>query len=219
MISDNRKDGVYMPFCPNCGKGLPTDAVFCPSCGSSLEVNTNNDNSFNEQPACPPVAPSQYTDDGAARRQKLLDNFSLRLKWELKAWSIAEKVWCIMGGAFLGISLLMMIIGFANIGDPGMVALPMSFSYLFVGATYLGIGIVNSVLKSKVRKYMEGLYYDCGPAVTRGESIGMIVFNALFNTVALVFYLINFITVKEHRSEFEEIRRLQLSARNNNYYN
>ena len=208
-----------MPFCLKCGKGLPTDAGFCPSCGCSLEENFVNETAYSTQEACPPVAPAQYSDGGAARRQQLLDNFYLRLKWERKAWSIAGKVFTIMGAAITGISLLLFIIGFANMGEVLIASFSMAFSYLFMGTTYLGIGIVNLILKGKVSKYMEGLYYDCGPAIRRGESIGMIVFNAIFNTIALVFYVINFITIKEHREDFEEIRRLQLAAKNNNTYN
>lgn len=208
-----------MPFCPKCGKGLPTDAGFCPSCGCSFEENFVNETAYSTQESCPPVAPAQYSDGGAARRQQLLDNFYLRLKWERKAWSIAGKVFTIMGAAITGISLLLFIIGFANMGEVLIASFSMAFSYFFMGTTYLGIGIVNLILKGKVSKYMEGLYHDCGPAIKRGESIGMIVFNAIFNTIALVFYVINFITIKEHREDFEEIRRLQFAVRNNDTYN
>lgn len=208
-----------MPFCPKCGKGIPTDTGFCPSCGCSLEENFVNETAYSTQMACPPVAPAQYSDGGAARRQQLLDNFYLRLKWELKAWRIYARVWFIFGAVFAGLSLLLFLSGLFLDMPEAFAMYYMAFIYSFVSSLYIAEGVICAILKNKVTKYMDGLYYDCSPAVTRGESIGMIVFNALFNQVALVFYLINFITIKEHREEFEEINRLQFAARNNDTYN
>ncbi len=205
-----------MPFCKNCGKGLPVDAEFCVNCGTAVEDYAEQNNSVNTNMPEPPAVPAEQSDNGSARRQKLLDNFYLRLKWELKAWSIFSKVYTIFGGVCAGISILSLMVALISWSE--LSALWGVYAYMFFvyALVTLPIGIIAMVVKNKVRKYMEGLYYDCGPAVTRGESVGMIVFNALFNTVALIFYIINFITIKEHREEFEEIRNLQINAANNN---
>ncbi len=206
-----------MPFCKSCGKGLPTDAEFCVSCGVPVE-KYEEQYTDNNMPA-PPVVPEEQGDNGSERRQKLMDNFYLRLKWELKAWSISSKVMTIFGGACAGLSLLSLMIALISWSEFSAFFGMYAYMFFIYALITLPIGIVSIVMTGKVRKYMEGLYYDCGPAVKRGESIGMIVFNYLFNEVALVFFLINFITIKMHREEFEEIRSLQLNAaRNNNTY-
>lgn len=215
-----------MPFCQKCGRGLPLDAEYCSNCGTKAESSeANTQYKTYEEPRqeytytqAPPNPPYESYDDGAARRQKTLDNFYLRLKWELKAWSIASKVLIIFGAILMAFTMIFFIAGVAG-GSDTVALIPFSMYYGFLASTVLGIGVVNSVMKGKVQKYMEGLYYDCGPAVVRGESIGMIVFNYFFNTIALVFFLINFIQIKMHKEEFEEIRRLQLNARQNSANN
>ncbi len=208
-----------MPFCNRCGHGIPVDATVCPSCGEVFSVNTDNGaynsqthyNTYNQTPP-PPRAPYESEEQAAARRQRLIDNFYLRLKWEHKAWSIMGKVMTIFGGVCAGISLICLIAAIASWSE--MSAFFGAYAYVFFIYTIavLPLGIVGIIMTGKVKKYMDGLYYDCGPAVTRGESIGMIIFNYLFNGVALVFYLINFIHIKCHKREFEEVRRLQLNS-------
>ncbi len=204
-----------MPFCPKCGKGIPVEGAFCPSCGVEIGARVKNAADI-QNIANPPIAPAQYNDDGAERRQKLLDNFYLRLKWERKAWNISGLFYTISGAVIAGLSIIMFILGLVSVEDTFGVLLVYGLSYGFMGSVYLAIGIIGLIMKDKVGKYMDGLYYDCGPAVKRGESVGMIVFNAIFNVVALVFYIINYITVKEHREELEEIRMLQHNAYRNN---
>lgn len=217
-----------MPFCNRCGHGVTVDATVCPSCGEVFSQNTGNcfsenqNNSYNyTQTPPPPRAPYETEEQAAARRQQIIDNFYLRLKWERKAWSITGKVMTIFGGVCAGISLICLIAAFATWSD--MSAFFGVYAYLFFiyALVSLPIGVVGIIMVGKVKKYMDGLYYDCGPAVTRGESIGMIIFNYMFNTVALVFYIINFAHIKMHKSEFEEIRRLQLNSNaqsDNNYW-
>lgn len=209
-----------MPFCNRCGHGVSTDATFCPSCGEVFNQNANNTananqnqyNSYNQYNQAPPRAPYESPEEAAGRRQRVIDNFYLRLKWEHKAWSITGKVMTIFGGVCAGISLICLIAAIAAWSE--MSAFFGMYAYLFFIYTLvaLPIGIVSIIMTGKVKKYMDGLYYDCGPAVTRGESIGMLIFNYMFNTVALVFYIINFAHIKMHKSEFEEIRRLQLNS-------
>lgn len=235
-----------MPFCKKCGRGLPLDADFCSNCGTKVEgrertyeqqnngynnngynnngynnngynnngynanYNSNSDYQTYQEP------PRDRGDGGAARRQNTLDHFYLRLKWERIAWSIASKVFIILGAVLLTISLIIFIIGIAN--GIGYVSFFLPFWYSFYGVSIAGIGVVNYIMVGKVQRYMDGLYHNCEPAVTRGESVGMIIFCYFFNTVALVFYLINFIQIKCNREDFEEIRRLQMNSNHGNGY-
>ena len=45
-----------MPFCPKCGREVPSDAKFCTNCGATLEVSTST---------TPPPPPSGYTPPSA----------------------------------------------------------------------------------------------------------------------------------------------------------
>ena len=216
-----------MPFCNRCGHGVSTDATYCPSCGEVFNQNANNTayanqnqyntyDQYNQYNQAPPRAPYESPEEASARRQRVIDNFYLRLKWEHKAWSIYGKVMTIFGAVCGGITLISFIAMLFTFGE--MATFWGLYAYLFFIYTIitLPVGIVSIIMTGKVKSYMDGLYYDCGPAVTRGESIGMLIFNYLFNTVALVFYIINFAHVKSHKSEFEEIRRLQLMSNSNN---
>ncbi len=217
-----------MPFCNKCGHGVAVDATVCPSCGEVFNQNDNNTananqnqyNSYNQYNQAPPRAPYESPEEAAVRRQRVIDNFYLRLKWELKAWSIASKVFTILGSVLMFITAVMFVMSFVG-GEDTIGMLFFAMYYGFFASMILGIGIINVIMKGKVQKYMDGLYYDCGPAVVRGESIGMIIFEYFFNNIALVFFVINFIHIKTNKAVFDEIRHLQYHnnrANNNNTY-
>ena len=235
-----------MPFCKNCGRGLPLDADFCSSCGTRVEkeepsVNQQSEASYEhvnygsgaeqsysdanngqqgytyaQYDGAPPSAPFNSEEQAAANRQKVIDNLYLRLKWERIAWSISSKVMIILGAILMGLTFFMFVCGAALGGEDAAYMIAFSFYYGFFASAILAIGIINKIMVGKVQRYMDGLYTDCGPAVTRCESIGMIIFEYFFNNIALVFFIINFIHVKTHKKELEEIRRLQLNANQQN---
>ena len=53
---------------------------------------------------------------------------------------------------------------------------------------------------------------DIAVTRTRCKSVGMIVFAAIFNNVALVFIIINFVKTKMHAAEFDRIEAKQKAA-------
>lgn len=67
--------------------------------------------------------------------------------------------------------------------------------YVFVfGILYIAIGIVNLVMASKVGKYRQSDELT----VKHAGSVGSIVVAALFNNIALIFVIINFVIAKKN---------------------
>lgn len=81
--------------------------------------------------------------------------------------------------------------------------------FIVYGVVFLPVAIVNLVLKSKVGKYRDKLYTDCTDGVKHASSVGTIVLGAIFNTIALIFIIINFIFMKRNRETFERIKANQ----------
>ena len=81
--------------------------------------------------------------------------------------------------------------------------------FIVYGVLFLPIAIVNMVLKGKVGKYRDKLYTDCTDGVKHAGSVGTIVLAAFFNTIALIFIIINFVFVKNNRETFERIKANQ----------
>ena len=81
--------------------------------------------------------------------------------------------------------------------------------FIVYGVVFLPIAIVNLVIKSKVGKYRDKLYTDCTDGVKHASSVGTIVLGAIFNSIALIFIIINFIFMKRNRETFERIKANQ----------
>lgn len=81
--------------------------------------------------------------------------------------------------------------------------------FIVYGVVFLPVAIVNLVLKSKVGKYRDKLYTDCTDGVKHASSVGTIVLGAIFNSIALIFIIINFIFMKRNRETFERIKANQ----------
>ncbi len=72
--------------------------------------------------------------------------------------------------------------------------------YFGLGGGLLAVGIVNLVMASKIGKYR------LNPELTvkHAGSVGSIVVAALFNEIALIFVIINFVFAKRNRAVLEE---------------
>lgn len=124
-------------------------------------------------------------------QQACLDNIYARLKNERLCWKIFGFVW-------IGYSALFTILGFVA---------PVLFLYIVL--MWLPMAIICFKMIGKVDYYINSLYTDCSHTVTRCSSIGMIVFGALFNTVAMIFIIINFVNVKTNEKILKDIKHNQ----------
>ena len=75
----------------------------------------------------------------------------------------------------------------------------MGIVYLAFGLILLAVAIVNLVMSSKIGKYR----LSDEATVKHAGSVGSIVMAAIFNEIALVFVIINFVVAKKNRAVLE----------------
>ena len=204
-----------MRYCSYCGQPLNPGSAFCHHCGAALKavVPEADEIPVQEIPVQEEPAPEKIvtieapaSDEKAIAEEKaFLEQTHRLLRWERKAWSIAGKVFLIMGIIFAALFFLMGII-FLAVGEDVAFLGAVFFVYaLIVGCMFIAIGIINIIAAGKIPQYTDTLYKDFRAAHKRCNSIGMIVFGYFFNTIALVFYVINFVRMKSNKAMAERI--------------
>jgi len=180
-----------MKYCSQCGYELQDDAHFCANCGNS-------------------AAPDEVK---LAEEKEFLDQTYRFLKYERVAWKITGVVLLVLCIVLIGLGLLMLAgtAGFAIDGSADE-ALGMGIAtvYLVVyGIMFLPLPIIGLISAKKAEDYMIGMYADFRPAAQRCGSVGMIVFTAFFNEIALIFFLINFVRIKSNQKIIDRIVQRQ----------
>ncbi len=92
-----------------------------------------------------------------------------------------------------------------------------AISFIIMGVMYFMIvvlgfipeAVVCFMMIKKVEYYQSTLDTDISIARTRCTSVGMIVFCVLFNTLAAVFYIINFALKKKNAAVFDRLEAAQ----------
>ncbi len=173
-------------YCPRCNNELDDGSNFCRFCGATLDQSND-----------------------AREEQEFLDTTHRLLRWERTAWSITGKVFLILG---IVIAALYGLIGFIALfavmdGDESafFAAFMGLFYGIFLGGMFIAIGIVSRIACNKIPQYLDSMYTDFLPTRDRCGSIGMIVFTALFNEIALVFFIINFVRMKSCKNIINRI--------------
>ncbi|MGN0452447.1 MAG: hypothetical protein ACI4GZ_01445 [Ruminococcus sp.] len=146
------------------------------------------------------------TSGDKAYQQKCLNSLNLHLKHERLCWRISSFVFLAFTAMFVGIGMLMILAGIVS-GE--FAPAVMGIWYIIVSTVYIPITVVGFIMVKKVDGYRSKLYTDAGPAIERSSSVGMIVFGAIFNTIAMVFIILAFVLVKSNRETFDEIKRNQ----------
>ena len=221
-----------MRYCSHCGNPLSPGASFCHTCGAALKTLVPEaDEAPVAAPAMEPVAepvvepvveaapvvetpvaetpapvviPARNQGD-ILQEKEFLEQTNRLLRWERKAWSITGKVMLIVGIVFAALFFLLGIV-FAAIGDDVAVFSVIYFVYALVfGLMFIAIGIVNTKAAGKIDQYTDTLFKDFRAAYKRCGSIGMIVLCYIFNSVSLVFFVINFVRMKTNRDLADRI--------------
>ena len=166
-----------MGYCAKCGQELKEGAAFCSACGAPVETRI---------PA--PAAPPAFDEEAYRKECAFLETTHRLLRWEQKAWSIASKVFSIVGIVFAALFMLLFLAGLfvALAGedfDGGMIMV-ISFTYaLIFGGTFIALGIVNKKAGQKLPQYIDTVYTDFSLTYKRCGSVGMLVFSILFGAM------------------------------------
>lgn len=179
-------------YCHKCGNELNKDSNFCQYCGAATEqVNDTQE------------------------EQEFLDTTHRLLRWERRAWNILG-TFLFIGG--IVIVALCSLLGFMGLvlavegDDTGAGTIALSAIYGFIGVFYIGWGVLHKIAAGKINRYLDSLYYDFKPTEDRCGSIGMIVFSYFFNSIALVFFVINFVRMKTNKRTIQRILSRQTKS-------
>ncbi len=227
-----------MKNCSKCGQSIPENAKFCSFCGEVAEdvKTTQESTAYYEAPV------TQAPAGNREEEQKCLDGLFSRLKWERIAWKVSGIVFLVCAIIFLLIGLIGTVVGVAVIADDASYSSDYYYDgeyyyddnvdgedfiavfgfvygiYGIVGLfAFLPVAIANLVMAKKVGKYRAKLYTDCTDGVKHATSVGSIVLGALFNEIALVFIIINFVLTKNKKAEFDRIKANQFAYNNPQY--
>lgn len=174
--------------CNHCSAEIDQTSKFCGVCG----------------------APVNNVDVGIYKEKECLDNFHRFLKYERISWKIAGIVWLVISCVWLFLGFVMLIAAI----EEGIFA-AFSFMYMFIGVIYLPIAIVNLKMVKKAQHYMDIVYNDVTPVAERCGNVGMIVLSAFFNTIAMIFIIINFTRTKCSTDEINSAKMRQAQYRDN----
>lgn len=178
-----------MKTCFNCRYVNDDDACYCASCGADISSGA------------------------LAEEQRFLDDCRRSLNHERRALRIVGIVFTVIA-AIICLGLIAALIGtLASVSDAtDEAALVTTVSFiaitidLFVYVPWLLVtGIVNLVSASRTEKAMDAVYTDLSAVVRRNGSVKRIVFGAFFNSIAMIFIIINFSKLKSNRALIERI--------------
>lgn len=193
-----------MKFCTVCGAKLSDDAKFCHNCGGTQQ-------STNEV-----YTTGSYNDAEAQEDKECLDNFYTFLKWERFGWKLSAILFLIATIIFAMIGLIALAGGAVAFSESDFNSMPATFSfgigflYLFLSLIlYLPVTIINFSMSKRTKNYMNLVYTDMEAVEERCSNIGIIILGAFFNTLALIFIIINFVRTKTNKRIIERIKNKQ----------
>ena len=198
-----------MSYCVKCGKEIEKDAAFCTECGAPVEK---------EIPTAPEpnnvaVQSPTFNEEFDREEREFLDNTHKLLRWELKAWSIASKVWIIMGIIYAVVFSIYTIVGIAmSASDYFLGGFFIGFgtaAAILGGGMFIGLGIVSRKASEKLPQYIDTVYTDFSISYKRCGNIGMLIFNVVLGVVSPIFFIINFVRMKANRNVIERILKNQ----------
>ncbi len=185
-----------MSFCKNCEKELMEGAKFCDACGAAVVEETVVEETVVEEVEAPAVnAPTPAEQAAFLEEKECLDNYFRLLKWERISWSISSKVFLPIAIFFCVFCSIFFIAAMAS--GEGLFAF-VAMIYTVFPAMFFAFSFISRKMVGKVQYYMDTLYTDIRPTLTRSGSIGMLVFEIFFGTISPIFFIINFVRTKSN---------------------
>ena len=165
--------------CPKCGMQIAETASFCSFCGERIA----------------PVTKEDLTET--------LNIFKANFRREKISWMIAAIVISAITLLLTMFAFLMIFIGITTAEEA---FLAMGIVYLLYPILFAPIIIVNWVMTVKAGRYERTVTDDPAGAVERAGNVGIIVVSALFNNIAMIFVIINFVYAKIHEKTIAKLR-------------
>ena len=171
-----------MKTCPICGNESQDAARFCPQCGAAFSASV----------------PSASTERALRLMYRRLNT---------------ERIWWMVGGIIAAAAIVWLVIASFVIGklgagstahvggstpiDAGFFGLTIAVYCVFA---YAPVCIINFVMMAKAKRYRDLVFSDTETVVARCSGAGMIVLGALFNTIAMIFIIMNFTSARQNRA-------------------
>jgi len=158
-----------------------------------------------------------YTDINTEEKDKnVLDTFKKLLGLEHFGWKFGAIMVLICSVIFIIVSIVCIVLGASvpqgqtSVDLVGVGGIVMGVVYLCVSLTaLLPAAIICFIMIKKVEYYQSTIDTDINIARKRCTSVGMMVFCILFNTIAAVFFIINFVKTKNNAEAFDRIAERQ----------
>ncbi len=192
-------------ICNKCSAQIPDNSKFCGVCGAPVPQSYAEDNGYT-QPVNEPV--KEYT---LAQEKECLDNFARFFKYERLAWKIEGIVILVLSCLFAGLGFIFFMATIAEEFFAGVGAI-----YMLYGLLFLPVAIVNLKMVSRAEHYMNIVYTDAAAVEERAGNVGMIVLAAIFNSIALIFIIINFVRSKTEKDILKSAQCRQAEFKRNN---
>ncbi len=192
-------------ICNKCSAQIPDNSRFCGVCGAPVP------SAYEQATYTPPVSEpvKEYT---IAEEKECLDSFARFFKYERLSWKIFGIVWLVISCFFGGLGFLAIVTSTAVDGFLSVVGV----MYMLYALLFLPIAIVNLKMIGRAEHYMNIVYTDASAVEERAGSIGMLILGYFFNTVALIFIIINFVRSKTEKDILKSAQRRQEEFRKNN---
>lgn len=168
-----------MTNCPKCGTQIAETASFCSFCGERIA----------------PVTKQDLTET--------LNIFKANFRREKISWMIAAIAITALTLLLTMFAFLMIVIGITTAEEA---LLTMGIVYLLYPILFAPIIIINWVMTVKAGRYERTVMDDPVGAVERAGNVGIIVVSALFNNIAMIFVIINFVYAKIHEKTIAKLR-------------
>lgn len=188
-------------FCSKCSAQIPDNSKFCGVCGAPVQTT------YDQTSYTPPVA-KEYN---IAEEKECLDNFARFFKYERLAWKIEGIVILVLSCLFAGLGFIFFMAAIAEelLASVGAI-------YMLYGLLFLPVAIVNLKMVSRAEHYMNIVYTDAAAVEERAGNVGMIVLAAFFNSIALIFIIINFVRSKTEKDVLKSAKNRQEAFKRNN---
>lgn len=200
-----------MKFCAQCGKQLEDEFRFCNGCGAPTtpaqnptpnanptpdngcyNYNTGNyNNAYNQSQ---PVTISE--DYFIAQEQEQVNTLRQFLNFERTAWKVGTIVLAVTTGLLVFISMIFFLMATDARGYREDMYISTGIIYLVLSVFVAPMVFIGFKMVPKCDEYLGLLDRDLGTVVSRCTNIGMIVFSAFFNGIAMIFIIINLAKAK-----------------------